>query len=181
MQDEAAIQDQLIAALPRLRFYARSLTTNAHEADDLVQETILRAWSHLDRFESGTNLLAWLFTIQRNTFYNQRYKKRYEVEDVGGIFASLVPVPPSQGAGLDFQDLQTALAKLSPKLREIIILVGAEGLSYEEVSYICGVPVGTVKSRVSRARERLAQLLSIRDVDEIGPDQVTRAALQVAA
>ncbi len=181
MAGSDAIRNQLLAFLPNLRAFALSLTTNGVEADDLVQETILRAWSNLDRFEEGTNLEAWLFTILRNNFYSQLRKQRREIEDVDGSYASRMWVAPTQGAHLDFTDLQAALAKLSPKLREIIVLVGAEGLSYEEVSCICGCPVGTVKSRANRARACLAHLLSVGDPNEIGTDRIIKAALQSAA
>ncbi len=178
---DAAITDQLIAFLPKLRAFAMSLTSHRIEADDLVQETILRAWSNLDRFERGTNFEAWLFTILRNAFYTHLRKQYREVEDVDDSYASRMWVAPAQGDHLDMSDLQSALNKLSPKLREIILLVGAEGLSYEEVASICGCPIGTVKSRANRARIRLAQLLSVRDPDEIGPDQIIIAAMQPAA
>ncbi len=181
MARQDAVRDQLLAFLPNLRAFALSLTGNGAEADDLVQDTILRAWGSLDRFEEGTNLEAWLFTILRNTFYSQLRKQRREVEDADGFHAARMWAAPTQEARLDFADLQSALAKLSPKLREIILLVGAEGLSYEEVASICGCPVGTVKSRANRARARLAHLLAVPDPKEIGPDQVIMAALQLAA
>jgi RNA polymerase sigma-70 factor (ECF subfamily) len=181
MRVDPATRDAMLAFLPNLRAFALSLTNNPDLADDLVQDAVLRAWNSIDRFQEGTNLGAWLFTILRNTFYSHHRKRCREVEDIDGFYSGRVAVAPEQGSRLDFQDLQAALAQLSPKLREMILLVGAEGFSYEDVSRICGCPVGTVKSRVSRARERLAQLLSVEAPEEIGPDQITKATLQLAA
>jgi RNA polymerase sigma-70 factor (ECF subfamily) len=132
----------------------------------------------LDQFELGSNLNAWLFTILRNVFYSQHRKRRREVEDPDGIYAGRLRTHAEQSSHLDFEDFRKALAKLNPGQREALLLVGAEGLSYEEAAEICAVPVGTLKSRVNRARERLSQLLEVRTPQDIGPDQVTRAALQ---
>ncbi len=181
MSAESNFRDELITHLPNLRAFAISLTGNSAEADDLVQDALIRAWDYRGRFREGTNLRAWVFTVLRNCFYTQYRKRRFEVEDVDGFHASRMSVLPDQGAHLDFEDFQLALNKLSPKHREVLLLAGAEGLPYEEVARICGCPEGTVKSRVNRAREQLAQLLSVENPNEIGPDQMTRAALQFAA
>ena len=176
---EPAVRDALFAALPHLRAFAISLTGNIDRADDLVQETLLRALSHLDRFERGTNLQAWMFTILRNLFHSDYRKRRREIEDPEGAFAEKLAIMPEQGAKLDFQDMRLALAKLSPEQREAILLVGAEGLTYEEAAEVCGVVVGTIKSRVNRARNRLVELLKLDDVDEIGPDRLVRAVVEM--
>lgn len=181
MSVQPDLRADLVALLPHLRAFAISLTGNAAEADDLVQETLVRAWNYREQFKEGTSLRAWAFTILRNCYYTEIRRRQREVEDVDGIYASRVPLLPDQGAHLDFEDLRRALDHLSPKLREVLLLVGAEGLPYEEAARICGCSVGTVKSRVHRARERLAELLSIEDPNEIGPDQVTKAALLSAA
>ena len=139
---------------------------------------LLRALSHIDRFERGTNLNAWLFTILRNLFHSEYRKRRREVEDPDGSYAGRLKVQPEQGSRLDFEDFRSALAKLPADQREALLLVGASGFSYEEAANICGCAVGTIKSRVNRARSRLAGLLAVDDVEDLGPDRMTRAALQ---
>jgi RNA polymerase sigma-70 factor, ECF subfamily len=134
------------------------LTHNPDRADDLVQETILRAWKNQHRYEPGTKLIAWLFTILRNLFFSALRKQR-EVQDSDGIHASHLKSAPEQIHHAEMHDLQAALQKLSPDQREALLLVGAEGLSYDEVAAITEVAVGTVKSRVNRARGRLADLM----------------------
>ena len=178
MTPDASFRDALLAAVPSLRAFAISLSGQVDRADDLVQDTLLRALSHIDRFERGTNLNAWLFTILRNLFHSEYRKRRREVEDADGSYAARLKVSPEQGARLDFEDFRTALAKLPPDQREALLLVGASGFSYEEAANICGCAVGTIKSRVNRARSRLAQLLAVDDVEDLGPDSMTRAALQ---
>ncbi|MFL5149003.1 MAG: sigma factor-like helix-turn-helix DNA-binding protein, partial [Microvirga sp.] len=105
-------------------------------------------------------------------------KRRREVEDADGIYAAKVAIPPEQGAYLDFTDFRNALGKLSPEQREALLLIGAEGLTYEETAVICNTKVGTIKSRVNRARKRLAEILGLEEIDEIGPDRVVQAALR---
>ncbi|MGO4704594.1 sigma-70 family RNA polymerase sigma factor [Microvirga sp. 2MCAF38] len=177
-EPEPAIRDALLAAVPSLRAFAISLSGQVDRADDLVQDTLLRALSNLHRFERGTNLNAWLFTILRNLFHSEYRKRRREVEDPEGSYAGRLKVQPEQGARLDFEDFRTALAQLPADQREALLLVGASGFSYEEAANICGCAVGTIKSRVNRARSRLASLLNVDDVEDLGPDRMTRAALQ---
>ena len=169
--------DEVLVALPRLRAFAISLCGNVERADDLVQETMLRAFAHLDQFEPGTNMSAWLFTILRNLFRSEYRKRRREVEDVDGSLAESMVSQPEQAGRIEFKELQAALAQLLPDQREALILVAASGLSYEQAAEICGCPVGTVKSRVSRARTQLAALLSINSAEDLGPDRATRAVL----
>ena len=176
-QLDQAMREAMLGAVPRLRAFAISLCGNVDKADDLVQETLLRALSHLDQFEPGTNMPAWLFTILRNLFRSDYRKRRREVEDDDGSYAETLKSQPEQSGRLEFEELPEALAKLPPDQREALILVGASGLSYEEAAEICGCPIGTIKSRVNRARGRLAELLSIESVDDLGPDQTTRAVL----
>jgi RNA polymerase sigma-70 factor (ECF subfamily) len=123
---------------------------------------------------------AWLFTILRNLFYSHLRQARHEVEDPDGAYAAHLLTAPDQDARCDFEDLRRALAKLSVEHREALILIGAEGLSYEEAARVCGVAVGTMKSRVHRGRAHLAELLAITGADELGPDRVMQAALQPA-
>lgn len=154
-------RDQLIAAIPGLRAFGMSLSGRADHADDLVQETLMKAWHHQLSFETGTNIRAWLYTILRNEFYSQMRKRRREIEDADGEYSNKVQIAGGQESHLDMADLRFALAKLPDDQREAIILVGASGFSYQEVAKICGVAIGTVKSRVSRAREKLATLLGV--------------------
>ncbi len=156
--------DQLIAAIPGLRAFGMSLTARADQADDLVQETLMKAWNHKNSFEAGTNLRAWLYTILRNEFYTQMRKRRREIEDADGAYSSKVATPGEQEGHLEMTDLRNALAQLPDDQREAVVLVGALGFSHQEVTEICGVAIGTVKSRVSRARERLAILLGTRPI-----------------
>ncbi len=167
----------LLKTIPHLRAFAISLCGNVDQADDLVQDTILRGLSHLDRFEPGTNLQAWLFTILRNQFHTSFRKRRREVEDPDGLMASMLSTLPEQEGHLDIGDLQKALAQLSVEHREVLLLIGAEGLSYQEAAGIVGTNVGTVKSRMNRARSRLAELLHVKDEDDLGTSGVIRAAL----
>ncbi|HEX2555101.1 MAG TPA: sigma-70 family RNA polymerase sigma factor [Microvirga sp.] len=171
-------RDDLLAAVPSLRAFAVSLTHNWDAADDLVQDTITRAWASRERFEAGTNLNAWLFTILRNLFYSVHRKRVREIEDPDGTYAGGLSTRPDQHAHLDFQDMQAALQRLPADQREALLLIAAEGLSYEDAAAITGVAVGTVKSRVNRARARLAGLLHVEPDDEVGPDGITLAALQ---
>ncbi len=175
------VRAAMLAALPSLRAFAISLTYNVDAADDLVQDTVVRAWSNIDRFQPGTNINAWLFTILRNLFLSGCRQARREVEDVDGSYAGQLRTPPDQSGKCDLQDMLKALSKLSVEQREALILIAAEGMSYEEAAQICAVPVGTIKSRVSRGRERLAELLAIEDAEDLGPDRVMQAVLQSAS
>jgi RNA polymerase sigma-70 factor, ECF subfamily len=177
MSLDPTIRDQVLAAVPSLRAFAISLCGNVDRADDLVQETLLRALANIDSFQPGTNLPAWLFTILRNLFRSEYRKRRREVEDADGSYAETLKAQPSQTSHVEFQEFRTALAKVPPDQREALILVGASGFSYEEAAEICGCAVGTIKSRVNRARTRLAQLLHIENPNDFGPDRATRAVL----
>ena len=174
---DPSLRNDMLDAVPRLRGFAISLCGNIDHADDLVQETMLRALSHIHQFEPGTNMLAWLFTILRNLFRTEYRKRRREVEDDDGSYAESMKSQAEQTGRLEFVELRTALAELPADQREAIILVGAAGLSYDEAAEICRCPIGTIKSRVSRARGRLAELLSIETVEDLGPDCTTRAVL----
>jgi RNA polymerase sigma-70 factor (ECF subfamily) len=166
---ESALRDDLVAAIPNMRAFAISLCGNRDRADDLVQEALVKAWHHLDSFEVGTNLKAWLFTILRNAYFSELRKNKREVADSEGLIAGRVMVPAEQHGHVDLKDMANALARLPTDQREALILVGAEGFSYEEAAGIAGCAVGTVKSRVNRARTKLAEMLG-------SPDGVTTAA-----
>jgi len=164
-------RDEVVALIPALRAFAWSLSHNGSDADDLVQDTLIKAWTNREKFEPGTNLRAWLFTILRNTYYTHVLRRRREVRDEQGEYASTLKTAPTQEWSVAVHSLQAALRQLPDEHREALVLVGAAGLSYEEAAEICGVAVGTVKSRVNRARNRLAELLGMTDVSDIGPDK----------
>ena len=157
---DAALKDAMLAAVPSLRAFAISLSGNVDRADDLVQETLLRAIANIDSFQPGTNMSAWMFTILRNLFRSEYRKRRREVEDADGSYADSLTSHPEQSSHVEFKEFRTALAKLPPDQREALILVGAGGFAYEEAAEICGCAVGTIKSRVARGRVALEQLLS---------------------
>ncbi len=168
MAISSEFREQLVAAIPGLRAFGLSLTSRNDRADDLVQETVMKAWKHHASFTPGSNMKAWLYTILRNEFYSQLRRRRREVEDVDGIYSGKISVLPEQDAHLDMTDLRNALAKIPDDQREAIILVGASGFSYEEAAEICAVAVGTIKSRVSRARNQLSALLQLNEDGAVG-------------
>jgi RNA polymerase sigma-70 factor (ECF subfamily) len=154
----ADLRDELVKWIPNLRAFALSLTQSAQHSDDLVQDTLVKALSNLDKFEMGTNLRAWLFTILRNSFYNEiRHKKYRQTTTLDEIDPGAIDLRATQEKYIEFQDVLKGLSRLVPEQREAIILIAAEGLSYEEAAAICKCPVGTVKSRLSRARRRLEE------------------------
>lgn len=152
-------KDQLVAMIPRLRGHAMALTRSSAEADDLVQDALVRAWRFRDGFQPGGNLNAWMNTILRNTFYTSSVARRNTVQDVDGQFAAQLSCDPDQEWRVKYGELMHALTMLTAEARDALLLVVAEGLSYEEAAKISGCPVGTMKSRVNRARERLAELV----------------------
>lgn len=158
----------ILSAIPNLRAFAVSLCGNVDRADDLVQETLVKAWGKLGSFVEGTNLRAWLFTILRNIYYSEYRKRRREVADADGAIAARLATAPAQTSHMDLLDFRAALQQLPTDQREALILIGASGLSYEEAAGICGCAIGTMKSRVNRARNRLAELLSISSSSEFG-------------
>jgi RNA polymerase sigma-70 factor, ECF subfamily len=157
----ASFREKLIKEIPNLRAFAASLSGSMHVADDLVQDTLLKAWSNADKFTHGTNLRAWLFTILRNTYYSMYRRRGREVQDSDGIHSAKIAVQGNQESAIDLADFRIALAKLPEEQREVLIMVGASGMSYEEAAEVCNVAVGTIKSRVNRARKRLADMLGM--------------------
>ena len=170
---ETTFKRDLVAILPNLRAFAVSLCGRHDVADDLVQETVMRAWAKQESFEPGTNLTAWLFTILRNNYFSQLRKRGREIQDVDGAMSAKMATHPTQYGKLDMQDFQRALGQLPADQREALILVGASGFAYEEAADICGCAVGTVKSRVSRARKALQDLLAVSGEADYGPDSVS--------
>jgi RNA polymerase sigma-70 factor, ECF subfamily len=144
--------------IPRLRRYARALVGDRYIADDLVQDTLERAWNKFYLWRPGSDLRAWLFTIMHNVFVNQARRRRYEIEQSMDELPA-VPVRATQGDQLELQDVDRALRSLSPEQREVVLLIAVEQLTYEEVGRALSIPIGTVMSRLSRGRERMRQLL----------------------
>ena len=172
-----SLRDDILASVPSLRAFAISLSGNGDRADDLVQETLLRAIANIDSFQPGSNLPAWLFTILRNLFRSDYRKRRREVEDAEGNYAKTLKTQPAQNAHLEFEEFRAALEKLPQDQREALILVGASGFSYEDAAAICGCAVGTIKSRVNRARSKLSALLYVDGAEDFGPDDTVRAVI----
>jgi RNA polymerase sigma-70 factor, ECF subfamily len=177
MEPKPAIRNELLAHTPLLRRFALSLCDTTDYAEDLVQDTLLQALTHLDSFQPGTNLAAWLATILRNRFRDQYRRRQREVEDTDGNYAGTLKSQPEQSARIDFSEFRAALAKLPPEQRHALILVGTSGFSYNDAAARSGCAAGTLKSRVHRARARLIDLLGIDGTDDFGPDRTTRAVM----
>lgn len=160
-------RDEIVTHLPAMRAFALSLTRNGSVADDLVQDTIVKAWKNIDKFEAGTNMRAWLFTILRNTFYSDRRKAKREVADVDGKMAATLSQKPDHDGRMAMADFETAFEELPSEQREALMLVGAMGFSYEEAAETCEVAIGTIKSRVNRGRIKLAELLGLGGDEEL--------------
>ena len=179
-RDSAAAdpRDEIVDHLPAMRAFALSLTRNGSQADDLVQDALVKAWKNIASFQAGTNMRAWLFTILRNTFYSDRRKQKREVQDTDGTFAATLSEKPQHDGRLAMADFETACAQLNAEQREALVLVGASGFSYEEAAETCGVAVGTIKSRVNRARKQLTELMGLRDDEALElTDQETMAVI----
>lgn len=162
-QDEVLtteVRAGLLASLPSLRAYARALTRDRDRAEDLVQETLLKAWQYRGRYAPGTNLEGWLTTILRNSFIGFHRKRAWEVEDPDEAHAAQLSILPEQDIHLEMRDMQAALKRLPPEQREALLLVAVNGMSSEDVAAMKGCAVGTVKSRVCRARSKLGRILS---------------------
>jgi RNA polymerase sigma-70 factor (ECF subfamily) len=155
----------LEAEIPRLRRYARALTRDAIRADDLVQSCLTRALAKQHLWQAGTNLRAWLFTLMHNQHVNDVRRSAHEgvTVDVDDAASPVLTVHPTAMASLELRDLEAAIGKLAPEQRQVILLVGLEGMQYEEVALILNVPVGTVRSRLSRGRDQLRRLMDMED------------------
>jgi RNA polymerase sigma-70 factor (ECF subfamily) len=157
--EEAEFRDELTGLIPHLRAFARTLCGDRSAADDLAQEALLKAWKARKSYKPGTNLKAWAFTILRNQFYSQQRRAwRSQPLDQEVAEATLV-ANEDPSAPLELLTLRNALLMLPDDQREALVLVGAGGVSYEEAAEICGCAVGTIKSRVSRARTAVAQII----------------------
>lgn len=151
---------ELVSHLPHLRAVARTLTGHRDRADDLVNDTVLKALSAEAQFQPGTHLKAWLMTILRNHYINGLRRSRIEVETVAEIPESILPSAPNQEHVVEVNEVASALQQMSLEHREILVLVSAAGLSYEEAAEVCGCAVGTIKSRLNRARAELKRVLA---------------------
>jgi len=156
---DAEFKEQLALVIPHLRAFGRSLSGNRDTADDLVQETLLKAWAARLRFQAGTNMRAWTFIILRNLFLSQMRRSRFKGEWDDLVAEKTLAAPASQDRHVDLSDMHRALQILPQAQREALILVGAGGFAYEEAAEICGVAVGTIKSRVARGRTALEDLM----------------------
>jgi RNA polymerase sigma-70 factor, ECF subfamily len=160
-----SFETMMIDCLPHLRAYGRSLTRDPDMADDLVQDTIVRAIGARESFQDGTNLKAWLFTILRNKFLDDRRRKRGFFEQIETVVHERLVCPPSQDAAVEFANVARVFWTLSAPHREILMLIGVNGLNYEEAADILGCPIGTVRSRLSRARTELQKKINATDTD----------------
>ena len=170
-------REEIIEHLPSLRAFALSLTRNPSSADDLVHDTIVKAWSKFAQYRPGTNLRAWLLTILRNTYYSGRRKQAREVADVDGVLTERLASKPDHDGRLALADLASAFARLPAEQREALILVGAMGFSVDEAAETCGCAPGTIKSRANRGRRALADMLGLADGE--GMDLTSNATLAV--
>lgn len=170
-QQDKEFHDQLVAIIPSLRAYARGLCGNRDLADDMAQDAMTRAWAARQSYTPGSNFRAWMFMILRNHFYTTLRKNSRMVSWDPEIAERVLVVAPAQQDGLNVQDVQAALQKLPPEQREVLILIGANGVSYEEAAEIMGCAIGTIKSRLARGRVALTALI---EGPPIGDDQNSR-------
>ncbi|MBY0582540.1 MAG: sigma-70 family RNA polymerase sigma factor [Sphingomonas sp.] len=161
---DAEFKRQLSEVIPHLRAFGRSVSGNRDLADDLVQETLMKAWAARGRFHGGTNMRAWTFIILRNLYLSQMRRSRFRGEWDDLVADRVLAAPAGQDKQIELGDMQRALLQLPQPQREALILVGAGGFAYEEAAEICGVAVGTIKSRVARGRVALEALLSGSDM-----------------
>ncbi|OYU15057.1 MAG: RNA polymerase subunit sigma-70 [Alphaproteobacteria bacterium PA4] len=150
---------QLGEVIPKLRIYARSICSGGDIADDLVQETLMKAWTARGRFQAGTNMRAWTYVILRNHYFSQLRRARFKGEWDDLTADALLAEPANQEAHVALSDVQRGMLQLPALQREALMLVGAGGMSYEEVAAICECPIGTIKSRVGRARAALVAMI----------------------
>ena len=170
-QQDKEFHDQLVAIIPSLRAFARGLCGNRDLADDMAQDAMTRAWAARQSYTPGSNFRAWMFMIMRNHFYTTLRKNSRMVSWDPEIAERVLVVAPAQQDGLNVQDVQAALQKLPPEQREVLILIGANGVSYEEAAEIMGCAIGTIKSRLARGRVALTALI---EGPPIGDDQNSR-------
>ncbi|MCR2832733.1 sigma-70 family RNA polymerase sigma factor [Parerythrobacter lacustris] len=164
VSEKADFKKELTEVIPHLRAFARGLCGRPDMADDLVQETMLKAWAAQDRFEPGTSMRAWTFVILRNAYLTDMRRNRFRGEYDEGVAERILTAPAGQEEPLHLSDMHRALLTLPAERREALLLVGAGGFSYEEAAEICGCAIGTIKSRVGRARAALTSMLEEGDI-----------------
>lgn len=176
----ADFKRELTEVVPHLRAFGRGLCGRPDMADDLVQETLLKAWAAQDRFEPGTSMRAWTFVILRNAYLTDMRRNRFRGEYDENVAERILTAPAGQEEPIHLSDMHRALLTLPPERREALLLVGAGGFSYEEAAHICGCAVGTIKSRVGRARATLNSMLADGDIPQrsIEDDTAHRAILE---
>lgn len=173
-----AFKRELTAVIPHLRAFARGLCGRPDLADDLVQEALLKAWAAQERFEPGTSMRAWTFVILRNAYLTDMRRNRFRGEYDETVAERTLTAPAGQEAPLHLSDMHRALLTLPPERREALLLVGAGGFSYEEAAAICGCAVGTIKSRVGRARAALTRMVENGEMPRrSGGDDIAHAAI----
>ena len=165
-EDKRAFKRELTEVVPHLRAFARGLCGRPDMADDLVQEALLKAWAAQERFEPGTSMRAWTFVILRNAYLTDMRRNRFRGEYDETVAERILTAPAGQEEPLHLSDLHRALLTLPPERREALLLVGAGGFSYEEAANICGCAVGTIKSRVGRARAALSSMMEDGDIPD---------------
>lgn len=165
-EDTAAFKRELEAVIPHLRAFARGLCGRPDMADDLVQEALMKAWAAQERFEPGTSMRAWTFVILRNAYLTDMRRNRFRGEYDDNVAERILTAPAGQEDPLHLSDMHRALLTLPPERREALLLVGAGGFSYEEAAEICGCAIGTIKSRVGRARAALNSMLADGDIPQ---------------
>ncbi|MFM7403896.1 MAG: sigma-70 family RNA polymerase sigma factor [Erythrobacter sp.] len=178
--DKSNFKRSLTEVVPHLRAFARGLCGRPDLADDLVQETLLKAWAAQDRFEPGTSMRAWTFVILRNAYLTDMRRNRFRGEYDEGVAERILTAPAGQEEPIHLSDLHRALLTLPAERREALLLVGAGGFSYEEAADICGCAVGTIKSRVGRARAALSEMLTSGNIPRRSSDDAVahRAILE---
>ncbi len=163
---------ELTEVIPHLRAFARGLCGRPDLADDLVQEALMKAWAAQERFQPGTSMRAWTFVILRNAYLTDMRRNRFRADYDETVAERILTAPAGQEGPLHLSDMHRALLTLPPERREALLLVGAGGFSYEEAAEICGCAVGTIKSRVGRARAALNAMLDDGDVPQRSTDDV---------
>lgn len=170
-------RDQLVAIIPSLRAFARGLCGNRDLADDMVQDAMTRAWAARQSYAAGSNFRAWMFMILRNHYYTTLRKNARMVSWDPEVAERVLVAAPTQHDGLNVQDVQAALQKLPAEQREVLLLIGANGVSYEEASEIMGCAIGTIKSRLARGRVALAALIDGPTLDDDAGSRTRSPAL----
>ncbi len=152
---DAIPSSDVVEFIPALRAFARSLSRDPAEVDDLVQETLTKAVANIDKFEPGTRLRSWLFTIMRNTHYSRSVKRNRERPGDADCVSGLAWHLPTQEWSVELREVLTAVSKLPRPQREVLVLIAMLGINYDEAARICDCPIGTIKSRLNRARAQL--------------------------